>query len=66
MIPNRLSSMLDSECPGGQYVGLYLQKASLKMLDDGMLFYEGLGAWEHGFCVDQFYGRDQEPFFSGR
>lgn len=30
-----------------------------------MLYYEGLGAWEDGFCVDEFRGTEQGHIFSG-
>ena len=57
--------MLSGECPEGRHVALYQQNTTLKLLDDGMLFYEGLGAWQDGFCVDDFYGDKQDIMFSG-
>ncbi len=45
---------------------MHFQNATLKLLSNGMLFYEGLGAWKSEFCVDNFInGGGDEVFFSG-
>ena len=54
-------------------VNCWLQDRSVKMLSNGMLYYEesgeGLGAWRSEFCVDDFvFGGDSESatvVFSG-
>ena len=43
--------LLRNSCKEGM-IPLHKQNIIPKLLDDGSLFYEGLGAWDNDFCVD--------------
>ena len=63
LIPDRMDSIA-ATCHGTM-IALYLAdpNADLRMLDDGGLYYKGLGVWKSGFCVDHFVEQGQKGSF---
>ena len=58
LLPNQMESIADF-CQG-RLIALYLDEfADIRMLENGGLYYKGLGVWSSQFCVDHFV-KDQQ------